>query len=91
MHRRTWDAKTTARLGLEGLQGTAVAASCHEHPISPSPYDQWREPCLAPAAHVFEAPQHPRTEARLAQENARLKTRVGERTLERNNSDALLG
>jgi hypothetical protein len=63
------------------------AASSHEHPISPSQDYQWREPFLAHAAQAFEAHQHARTEARSAQENARLKTRVGELTLERNTSD----
>ena len=91
MHRRTWDAKTNARMVLEGLQGKPVAASCHEHPISPSQDYQWREPFLAHAAQAFEAHQHARTEARSAQENARLETRVGELTLERNKSDELGG
>jgi transposase-like protein len=91
MHRRTWDAKTKARIVLEGLQGKAVAEICHEHQSSQSQYYQWREPFLAHAAHAFEAHQHTRTEARLAQENARLKTLVGELTLELKKSDELVG
>jgi transposase-like protein len=91
MHRRQWDAKIKARIVVEGLQGKPVAELCHEHQISQSQYDQWRDQFLAHAAHAFEAHQHTRTEARLAQENARLKTLVGELTLERKNSDARWG
>jgi transposase-like protein len=69
----------------------AVAAICNEYQISPSLYYQWREQFLAHASNAFEAHQHTQTEARLAQENARLKRLVGELTLERNKSDALLG
>jgi transposase-like protein len=91
MHRRQWDAKTTARIVLEGLQGKPVAEICHEPQISQSPYYQWREQFLAHAAHAFAAHQHTRTAAHLAQENARLKKLVGELTLELKKSDALLG
>ena len=91
MHRRTWEAKTKARIVLEGLQGKPVADICNEHQISPSHYYQWRDPFLARAAHAFEAHQHSRTEAHLAQENARLKKLVGELTLELNQSDELWG
>jgi transposase-like protein len=91
MHRRTGDAKPKARIVLEGLQGKSVAALGNEHQISPSQYYQWRDQFLAHAAHAFEAHQHSRTEARLAQENARLKRRVGELTLELKKSDELLG
>jgi hypothetical protein len=36
MPRRTWDAKTTAMLILEGLKGKPVAEICTEHQISQS-------------------------------------------------------
>jgi transposase-like protein len=64
MHRRKWDAKTNARMVLEGIQGKPGAEICHEHQMSQSPYDQWRDQFLAHAAHAFEAPQPTRTEAR---------------------------
>jgi transposase-like protein len=64
MHRRQWDAKTNARIVLEGIQGKPVAEICHEHQSSQSQYSQWRDQFLAHAAHAFEAPQHTRTEAR---------------------------
>jgi transposase-like protein len=91
MHRRKWDAKTKARIVLEGLQGKPVAEVCNEYQISQSQYYQWRDQFLAHAAHAFEAHQHTRTEARLAEENARLKRLVGELTLELKKSDELWG
>jgi transposase-like protein len=68
-----------------------VAEVCNEYQISQSQYYQWRDQFLAHAAHAFEAHQHTRTEARLAEENARLKRLVGELTLELKKSDELWG
>jgi transposase-like protein len=91
MHRRKWDAKTKARIVLEGLQGELAAEIRHEHQISQSQYDQWRDQFLGHAANAFEPHQHTRTEARLAQKSARLKTLVGELSLELKTGDALWG
>jgi transposase-like protein len=82
MPRRKWDAKTKALIVLEGLKGKPVAEICAEHQSSPSQYYPWRDQFLAQAGKAFEVHQHTRTEARLAQENARLKALVGELTLE---------
>ena len=46
MQRRPWDAKTKARIVLQGLQGKPVAELCTEHQISQSLYDQWRDQFL---------------------------------------------
>jgi hypothetical protein len=91
MHRRPWTANTNAMIGLEGLKGTPVAERCHEHQRSPAPYDQWRDQCLAHAAHAFEVPEHSQREARLVRENVRLKAVVGELTWECQKSDERLG
>lgn len=82
MHRRKWDAPMKAKMVIQGLQGKPIAEIRHEHQLSQSQYDQWRDQFLAHAANAFEVNQHNRTEARLAQENTRLKTLVGELTLE---------
>jgi hypothetical protein len=82
MHRSTWDTPTQAIIVIEGLKGKPVAEICNAPQISQSPYYQWRDQYLAHAAHAFKVPQHPWKEAHLEQENARLKTRVGELTLE---------
>jgi transposase-like protein len=91
MHRRKWDAQMKAKMVIQGLQGKPLAEICHEHQLSQSQYDQWRDQFLAHAANAFEVNQHNRTEARLAKENTRLKTLVGELTLELKKSDELLG
>jgi transposase-like protein len=91
MPRRKWDAKTKAIIIIEGLKGKPVAEICTEHQISQSLYYQWRDQFLAHAAKVFEVQPHTKKEARLEQENARLKQLVGELTLELKKSDELLG
>jgi transposase-like protein len=91
MQRRQWDAKTKARIVLQGLQGKPVAERCHECQISQSLYDQWRDPFLAHADKAFEVHQHAGKEAHLERENAKLKGLVGELLLEFKKSDELLG
>ena len=90
MKRRKWDANTKALIVIEGLKGKPIAQLCHEHQISQSLYYQWRDQFLAQAAKAFDDPQRTRKEARLQQENARLKQLVGELTLELKKSDELL-
>jgi transposase-like protein len=91
MPRRKWDADTKVEIVIQGLQGKPVAELCNEYQISQSLYYQWRDQFLANASRAFDAQQHNRKEARLAGENARLKTLVGELTLELKNSDEWLG
>ena len=69
MKRRQGDAK--ARIVLEGLQGKPVAERCHEQQVNQSPYDRWRDPCLAKASKAFEVQQDAQQDARAAQENSR--------------------
>ncbi len=82
MPRRKWDANTKAMIVIEGLQGKPVAELCNEHQISQAPFYQWRDQFLAQAAEAFEVHEQSQREARLAREKARLKTLVGELTLE---------
>jgi transposase-like protein len=91
MQRRKWDAKTKAMIVLEGLKGKPVAELCTEHQMSQAQYYQWRDQFLAHAPKACEVHEQSQREARLARENARLKTLVGELTLERKKSDEVLG
>jgi len=91
MQRRKWDAKTKAMIVIEGLKGKPVAELCNEHQISQAQYYQWRDQFLAQAAKAFEVHEQSQREARLARENARLKTLVGELTLELKKSDEMFG
>lgn len=91
MYRRKWDAKTKAMIVIEGLKGKPVAELCAEHQISQAQYYQWRDQFLANAPKAFEVHEQSQREARLGRENARLKTLVGELTLELKKSDEVLG
>jgi transposase-like protein len=91
MQRRKWDAKTKAMIVLEGLKGKPIAELCNEHQLSQAQYYQWRDQFLAHAAKAFEVHEQSQREARLTQENARLKTLVGELTLELKKSDEVFG
>jgi transposase-like protein len=91
MPRRKWDAKINAMIGIEGLKGKPVAALCAEPQISQAQYYQWRDQFLAHAPKAFEVHEQSQREARLARENARLKTLVGELTLVLKKSDAVRG
>jgi transposase-like protein len=91
MKRRKWDPKTKAMIVIEGLKGKPVAELCNEHQISQAQYYQWRDQFLAHAPKAFEVHEQSQREARLSQENARLKTLVGELTLELKKSDEVLG
>jgi hypothetical protein len=77
-------------LSIEGREGQSVAELCTAHQIRQSLYDQGRHQFLAHAANAFAVHQHTRKEARLAQENARLKQLVGALTLEFKKSDERL-
>jgi transposase-like protein len=91
MQRRKWDAKTKALIVIEGLKGKPVAEICTEHQLSQAQYYQWRDQLLAHATKAFEVHEQSQREARLARENAKLKTLVGELTLELKKSDEVLG
>lgn len=87
MKRRKWDAKTKATIGLEGLKGKPVGTICQDYPISQAQSDQWRDQFLVNAPKTFEVAQQTDREARLQREHARLKSLVGELTLELKKSD----
>jgi transposase len=91
MKRRQWDPKTQAMIVIEGLKGKSVAELCTEHQISQAQYYQWRDQFLAHAPKALEVHEQSQRDARLSRENARLKTLVGELTLELKKSDEVLG
>jgi len=82
MQRRKGDAKSKARVVLQGLQGKPVAEICNEYQMSQSLYYQWRDQFLADAANAFEVHRHTQKEARLERENSTLKKLVEELALE---------
>ena len=91
MRRRKWDSKTKALIVLQGLKGKPVAELCIEHQISQAQFYQWRDQFLANASKTFEVHQQTQREARLEQENGRLKKLVGELTMELKKSEEVFG
>ena len=91
MQRRKWDSKTKALIVLQGLKGKPVAELCIEHQISQAQFYQWRDQFLANASKTFDLQQQTQWEARLEQENARLKKMVGELTMELKKSEEVFG
>ena len=91
MQRRKWDSKTKALIVLQGLKGKPVAELCIEHQISQAQFYQWRDQFLANASKTFDIHQKTHREARLEQENARLKKMVGELTMELKKSEEVFG
>ncbi len=91
MQRRKWDSKTKALIVLQGLKGKPVAELCIEHQISQAQYYQWRDQFLANASKTFDIHQQTQREARLEQENTRLKKIVGELTMELKKSEEVFG
>ena len=80
--RRVWSGSDKALVVMEGLKGRAVTDICVHYQISQSMYYKWRDQFLANAGKVFELNQIGRSEERLLQENKRLKSVIGELTLE---------
>ncbi len=82
MKRRKWEPKTKATIVLEGLNGKPVGAIHQDYQISQAQYYQWRDQFLANAPKTFEVAQQTDCEARRSAQNTRLKSLVGELTLE---------
>jgi len=83
MRNRKWDPKKKAQIVLEGLRGTVpVAELCNRHQISQAQHYQWRDQFLKSIDKPFEAGKASRREGRLKKENARLKSIIGELTVE---------
>jgi transposase-like protein len=80
MPRRNWDPQTKASIVLQGLKGKRVVDICTEHQISQAQYYQWREQFMKKMPQLFANTE--RREQALTRENSRLKTIIGELTVE---------
>ena len=79
--RRKWDARTKAKIVLDGLMGGCVNDLCRTNDLRPGQYYKWRGYFLDNCHRIFEK-QPLQTENELAAENEELKKLVGELTLE---------
>ena len=90
MKRRKWDSKTKFQIVLQGLRGASVSEICNEHQIAQTQYYKWRDQFFAHGEKAFEVAKVSNAEKRQAQEIVRLKTMVGELTMEVKKTDELL-
>ena len=87
MKPRKWDGKTKARAVLEGIKGRKIAEICNDYRISQAQYYQWREQFLSNIDKPFEAKKATSKEERLKSEVQKLRSLVGELTLELKKSE----
>jgi len=87
MKRRQWDSKAKAKIVLEGLKGKPISQICNEHQIGQAQYYQWREQFLSNLDQLFELPKKGKKQARLEQENQKLKAIIGDLTVELKKSE----
>ena len=76
---------------LERLKGRAVAELCNAHQISQAQYYQWRDQFLANANRAFETQTVDQRMTYLQRENAKLKTLIGDLTVELKKNDEVWG
>lgn len=84
---RRWTSEEKAQIVLQGLKGRAVAELCNEYQIHQTQYYRWRDLFLENAGKVFETNQQTKREERLERENKKLKTIIGDLTVELKKSD----
>ena len=88
MKQRKWDTKTKLTVEMQGMKGQAtVQEICNRYGIGQAQYYQWRDQFLSHAGQVFELGKQNDREARLKEENRRLKGLVGELTMELKKND----
>lgn len=87
MKRRTWDAKTKARIVMEGLKGRPVSDLCAEFQVGQTQYYKWRDQFLANAEKAFTSGKNDDRHARLEAENRKLKGVIGDLTVELKKND----
>lgn len=84
---RKWTSEEKAKIVLQGLKGRPVAELCNEYQIHQQQYYRWRDQFLENAPKLFETNEQSRREERLARENKKLKTLIGDLTVELKKSD----
>lgn len=87
MKRRQWDAKTKAKIVLEGLSGKPVSEICSQYQISQNQYYLWRDKFLAESHRAFEGKADGSEVARLKAKTQKLQQIIGALTVELKKSE----
>ena len=83
MKRRKWTPKEKLTIVLEGLKGkTPLAELCNRHQITQGMYYKWRDQLFKDGEKIFAHGGPDKAEQRLKTEVKRLKSIIGELTIE---------
>lgn len=83
MKHRKWTPIQKLAIVLEGFKSNiSIAELCSRHQISQTQYYKWRDRLLAEGDKVFNHGGPDKVEERLYNENRKLKTIIGELTVE---------
>ncbi len=81
MTKRQWKSKEKSLIILSHLKGKSVSEICNEHGISQTTFYKWRDQFLGECHTAFE-PKTDHRSTHLEKENQKLKSLIGELTLE---------
>lgn len=82
MKNRKWTGKQKLEIVLEGLKEKhSVSELCNRHEVGQSQYYKWRDQFLKHGASIFDVQPDKKVE-RLQRENRRLKSLIGDLTVE---------
>lgn len=88
MKKRNWSPKEKLKIVLEGLKGRVpLGELCNQHQISQTQFYRWRDKLLEEGEKVFEYGGSNKGEERLKRENEKLKSIIGELTVELKKND----
>ena len=83
MQRRHWTSQEKMRIVLEGLSGQIeITKLCAKYKIAQTQYYQWRDQLLKFGHQAFENKQITKKEQNLEQEVKKLKSIIGDLTVE---------
>ena len=83
MKRRQWKPEEKFKIVTEGLKANCtVSELCNRHQITQTQYYQWRDKLFSDGAKLFSHGGVDKTEERLKNEVTKLKTIIGDLTVE---------
>jgi len=88
MNRRQWTPEEKLKIVLEGFkESVKLSELCNRHQISQTQYYQWKDRLLGEAHKVFERGGVDKKNQKLEEENRKLKTIIGDLTVELKKND----
>ena len=83
MERRKWTDRQKFQIVLEGLSGQiSITELCNKYQISQTQYYKWRDQFLQHGDKIFSAKNSTKREDRQSQEIRKLKSIIGDLTIE---------